>query len=74
MEEVFHAVAPYVRYVYGEALHMRGLNRMYIARRLGVEVGYDPALDTALARRFEALRRLYGLLGGWWVEKKKSSM
>ena len=28
LEEVFHAVAPYVRYVYGEALHMRGLNRL----------------------------------------------
>ncbi len=64
METVFHSVAPYVRYVYGEVYHLRGLNRRYVETALGVPVGYDPALDTALGRRFERLMRLYGLDGG----------
>jgi DNA repair photolyase len=68
LERLFEALAelrPVA--VYGESLHIRGLNLARL-RAAGVEVDVGPAADREVGRLFEELLRRYGLRGAYWYE------
>jgi DNA repair photolyase len=68
LERLFEALAelrPAV--VYGESLHIRGLNLARL-RAAGVEADLDPAADREAGRLFEELLRRHGLRRAYWYE------
>jgi DNA repair photolyase len=68
LERLFKALAelrPAV--VYGESLHIRGLNLARL-RAAGVEADVGPAADREAGMLFEELLRRYGLRGAYWYE------
>ncbi|MGC8544196.1 MAG: SPL family radical SAM protein [Vulcanisaeta sp.] len=54
--------------VFGEMLHVRGMNMIYLSRLLGERINVDASLDWKLGNLFTALLRRYGLRGTWWHE------
>jgi DNA repair photolyase len=68
LERLFEALAglrPAV--VYGESLHIRGLNLARL-KKAGMEVDVGPAADREVGRLFEELLRRHGLRGAYWYE------
>jgi DNA repair photolyase len=71
MEEIFRALADIdPDYIYGESLHIRGMNVIYLKEVLGVEIGHKELsrLDREAGRLFRELTRRYRLRGTWWYE------
>jgi DNA repair photolyase len=71
MEEIFRElvdVKPDI--VYGESLHIRGMNIVYLKEVLGVEISHKElsTLDREAGRYFKELARRYKLRGTWWYE------
>jgi len=72
LKQIFEALAevkPDV--VYGECLHIRGLNKRYIKEILGETVYYSTRFDLDMKIRFEYMLKKYGLKGRWWIEHRK---
>jgi len=67
--EVLAEIRPDV--VYGECLHIRGLNKRYIKEILGETVYYSPKFDENMKILFEHMLKKYGLKGKWWMEHRK---
>jgi DNA repair photolyase len=71
MEEIFRALADIEPdFIYGESLHIRGMNVVYLREVLGVEIGHKELsrLDREAGRLFRELTRRYRLRGTWWYE------
>jgi len=71
MEEIFRALADIdPDYIYGESLHIRGMNVIYLKQVLGVEIGHKELsrLDREAGRLFRELTGRYRLRGTWWYE------
>jgi DNA repair photolyase len=76
MEEIFRqlsAIEP--DFVYGESLHIRGMNVVYLKEVLGVEIGHKglSKFDWETGRWFEELAGRYKLRGTWWHEYGRGS-
>jgi DNA repair photolyase len=68
LERLFEALAELrPAAVYGESLHIRGLNLARL-RAAGVEMDVGPAADREAGRLFEELLRRHGLRGAYWYE------
>jgi len=71
LEAIFEALGS-IRpdYVYGESLHARGMNLLYLKNALGVEIrrGDLIKLDREAGRLFKQLLKRYKLRGSWWYE------
>jgi DNA repair photolyase len=71
MEEIFRELAAIEPdFVYGESLHIRGMNIVYLKEVLGVEISHKElsTLDREAGRYFKVLTRRYKLRGTWWYE------
>ena len=58
-------------HIYGESLHLRGINIAYVEDALGEKVVLDGFDEVAESKFHEALA-LYGLKGRWWKEHLKA--
>lgn len=52
--------------VYGETLHIRGVNMTYLANALGEELSMDYSFDQRVGKLFTALLMQHGLNGRYW--------
>jgi len=52
--------------VYGETLHIRGMNMTYLANALGEELSVDYSFDQRVGKLFTALLMQHGLNGRYW--------
>jgi len=71
MEEIFEDLAPIEPdFVYGESLHIRGMNVIYLREVLGIEINHKELsrFDREAGRLFKELTRRYRLRGTWWYE------
>jgi DNA repair photolyase len=71
MEEIFRELVDIEPdFVYGESLHIRGMNVVYLKEVLGVEISHKELskLDQEAGRLFKVLTRRYKLRGTWWYE------
>jgi DNA repair photolyase len=71
MEEIFEELATIEPdFVYGESLHIRGMNVVYLREALGVTISHRELsrLDREAGRLFKELTRRYRLRGTWWYE------
>jgi DNA repair photolyase len=71
MEEIFRELAAIEPdFVYGESLHIRGMNVVYLKEVLGVEISHKELskLDREAGRQFEELAERYRVRGVWWYE------
>jgi DNA repair photolyase len=71
MEEIFRELVDIEPdFVYGESLHIRGMNVIYLKEVLGVEISHKELskLDQEAGRLFKVLTRRYKLRGTWWYE------
>jgi DNA repair photolyase len=71
MEEIFRALADIEPdFIYGESLHIRGMNVIYLKEVLGVEISRKELsrLDHEAGRLFRELTMRYRLRGTWWYE------
>ena len=59
-------------HIYGEALHVRGVNMGYLERALGERVNLS-GFDEKAGRMFYNLLKKHGLKGKWWYETRFSS-
>jgi len=76
MEEIFEELAEIgPDFVYGESLHIRGMNVVYLKEVLGVEIGHkgQSKFDWEAGRWFEELVGRYKLKGTWWYEYGRGS-
>ena len=72
IDKVFEAIAEVKPdYVYGECLHIRGLNKRYIAEKTGFTPYYDEIIDKTFEKRFYRRLKEYGLKGSYWPEHKR---
>jgi hypothetical protein len=57
-------------FIYGESLHIRGMNVVYLREALGVTISHRELsrLDREAGRLFKELTRQYRLRGTWWYE------
>jgi len=71
MEEIFRELVDIEPdFVYGESLHIRGMNVVYLKEVLGVEINHKELskLDQEAGRLFKVLTKRYKLRGTWWYE------
>jgi DNA repair photolyase len=71
LEEIFRELAVIKPdFIYGESLHSRGMNLIYLREIIGVEIGKKELirLDWEAGRLFKELTKQYGLKGIWWYE------
>jgi DNA repair photolyase len=71
MEEIFEDLAHIEPdFVYGESLHIRGMNVIYLREVLGIEINHKELsrFDREAGRLFKELTRRYRLRGTWWYE------
>jgi DNA repair photolyase len=71
MEEIFRELVDIEPdFVYGESLHIRGMNVVYLKEVLGVEISHKELskLDQEAGRLFKVLTNRYKLRGTWWYE------
>jgi DNA repair photolyase len=71
LEEIFReleVIKP--DFIYGESLHSRGMNLVYLREIIGVEISKKELirLDWEAGRLFKELTKRYGLKGIWWYE------
>ena len=60
-------------YVYGECLHIRGLNKKYIMENTGLIPYYNKEIDKTIERRFYRRLNQYRLKGSYWPEYNKKT-
>lgn len=53
-------------YVYGESLHVRGSNMMYLSEALGDKLEIEPEFDRYVGRLFKSLLNYHRLKGVYW--------
>jgi DNA repair photolyase len=73
LEEIFRELAIIEPdFIYGESLHVRGMNLVYLKEVLGVTIGNKELskLDWEAGKLFKDLIRRYRLRGTWWYEYK----
>lgn len=67
LRKIFQRLAEIrVDYVYGETLHVRGVNMSYLSEALGEGLQTTPAFDTAVGELFNKLLNHYALRGQYW--------
>jgi len=67
LRKIFQRLAEIrVDYVYGETLHIRGVNMSYLSEALGEGLQTTPAFDTAVGELFNKLLNHYALRGQYW--------
>ncbi|MEM1965089.1 MAG: radical SAM protein [Candidatus Caldarchaeum sp.] len=54
-------------HVYGESLHVRGVNMTYLSEALGERLTVDPLFDRWVAKLFTKLLHRYNLKGRYWA-------
>jgi DNA repair photolyase len=73
LEEIFRELAIIEPdFIYGESLHVRGMNLVYLKEVLGITIGNKELskLDWEAGKLFRELIRRYRLRGTWWYEYK----
>jgi DNA repair photolyase len=63
-----------VDYVYGESLHIRGSNILYIEKALEEKIDVNHNFDRYAGKLFTELLGKYALKGEWWYENYKTSI
>ncbi len=66
LADALHNIRP--DHVYGESLHVRGMNVQYVEEALGEPIRVTPGFDTGIARVFYEELEGRGLSGTWWYE------
>ncbi len=70
MSEALEEIKP--DHVYGESLHVRGLNLQNLQEDLGENVRLTPGFDKGIAEVFYEQLRLRDLSGTWWYEHRST--
>ncbi|GAA5420511.1 hypothetical protein Stok01_02474 [Sulfurisphaera tokodaii] len=69
LDEIMRELAEIgVDQVFGEMLHVRGMNMEYLESLLGEKIVVDAEKDYLLGKMFKALLLKYNLKGKWWYE------
>jgi DNA repair photolyase len=55
-------------YIYGESLHVRGINLAYVEKALGERISVNATFDKNAERSFDNALAKHGMKGKWWRE------